>query len=213
MKYIIMCGGKYNGWSTPRWLTKINDEPIVERTIRLLRQNGVEDIAISSNHDCFDYIGVPILKHDNGYTCGYSTSCRTGYSWLSAFYFTEEPVCYIFGDVVFSPEAIKTIVETETDDIEFFASAKPFALSYPKSHAEPFAFKVVNTKHFKQAVEDTQIHYNCAHIKRCIAWELWQVIKGTKLGKIITNYTVINDYTCDIDSTNDVVNWKNLING
>ena len=37
-----------------------------------------------------------------------------------------------------------------------------------------------------------------------IAWELWQVIKNTELNKIdYSNYTVINDYTCDIDKPED----------
>ena len=41
--------------------------------------------------------------------------------------------------------------------------------------------------------------------RKPVSWELWQVIKGTPLGKIdYTNYTVINDYTCDIDSPEDV---------
>jgi len=36
-------------------------------------------------------------------------------------------------------------------------------------------------------------------------WELWQVIKDTPLNKInYKNYTVINDYTCDIDDLKDI---------
>ena len=48
MKYIIMCGGNYETFETPRQLTKIKGEPLVARTIRLLQEQGVEDIAISS---------------------------------------------------------------------------------------------------------------------------------------------------------------------
>ena len=37
-------------------------------------------------------------------------------------------------------------------------------------------------------------------------WELWQIIKGTPFNKIdYTNYTVINDYTCDVDGKEDLV--------
>ena len=50
MFYIIMCGGTYKKWETPRQLTKVCGEPIVARTIRLLREQGVDDIAISSNN-------------------------------------------------------------------------------------------------------------------------------------------------------------------
>lgn len=209
MKYIIMCGGQYRGFDVPRWLTPVGNETLVERTIRLLKESGVTDIAISSNFDYFDNLGVPVLKHDNQYRCGDPTSKHT---WMWAFYPTDEPVCYIFGDVLFSPKAIKKIVETETDDIEFFASAPPFAPNYSRTYAEPFAFKVVNQKHFHQAVEDTRMYYHMGKLRRCIAWELWQVIKGTPLNHInYKNYTAINDYTCDIDHPRDVsrIKWQN----
>lgn len=204
MKYIIMCGGNYQIWKEPRQLTKINNEPIVVRTIRLLREAGVEDMAISSNDSRFEGLGVPVLKSDNNWTVirpGVSTG-----GWYNGFYKTKEPVCYIFGDVVFSEEAIQTIVKTETDDIEFFASAPPFAKNYSKPYAEPFAFKVVDLQHFQNSLKEIQtLHEQKKFRREPIAWELWQVIKGTELNKIdYTNYTAINDYTCDIDEPKDV---------
>ena len=61
MKYIIMCGGKYEKWKTPKHLVEIHGEPLVARTIRLLRESGAEDIAISSNDDRFAALGVPLI--------------------------------------------------------------------------------------------------------------------------------------------------------
>ena len=201
-----MCGGKYGGWKTPRQLTKINGEPIVARTIRLLKQAGIEDIAISTNHEGFDDLGVEILHHENDF--GIS---KKSY-WLDAFYPTDEEVCYLFGDVVFSKQAIDTIINVETDDIQFFASAPPFAPEYPKRWAEPFAFKVVNQKHFRDAIEDAKMYFNCGLFRRNpIAWELWQVIKKTELNVIdYTNYVVINDKTCDIDKEGDINKWQSI---
>ena len=204
MKYIIMCGGVYKRWETPRQLLPINGEPIVARTIRLLRENGIEDIAISSNDPIFEQLGVPVLKHNNGMIVS-KTLNVSGY-WVDAFYPTDEPVCYLFGDVVYSPEAIKTIVETDTDDIEFFASSPPFSPEYIKPWAEPFALKVVNTDHLKHAVSLTKQYADMGLFKRPpIMWELWQVIQATPLNHIIyNNYTAINDYTCDVDRTEDI---------
>lgn len=194
MKYIIMCGGVYPQWKVPRQLLQLRGETIVERTIRLLRENNVKDINISSNLSAFDHLGVPVLKHENKFVC-----CENG-EWLDAFYLTDEPTCYIFGDVIFSPAAIKTIVETTTEDIEFFASAPPFASNYPKGYAEPFAFKVVNTQHFKEAIQTTRELWRRRKLYRAISWELWQVIKETPLNRVnYTNFTQINDYTCDVD--------------
>ena len=144
MKYIIMCGGDYHV-KTPRQLLKIKGEPIVARTIRLLRESGVEDIAISSNDERFENFGVPCLRN------GLNTFGNGGH-WVDGFYPTKEPVCYIFGDVVFSPEAIKTIIGVKTNDIEFFASSLNFSVHYTKKWAEPYAFKVVATEFFRMCI-------------------------------------------------------------
>ena len=115
MKYIIMCGGKYKEWQTPRQLLTVKGEAIVERTIRLLKENGITDIAISSDDPAFERFGVPVLRHNNHFYARKQNNCD-GY-WCNAFYPTDEPTCYIFGDVIFSPAAIRKIIETPTDDI------------------------------------------------------------------------------------------------
>ena len=194
-----MSGGDYHE-ELPRQLLVLNGEPIIARTIRQLRANGVEDIAISSLDSRFDGYGVPRLEHANNYICGDPKTY-----WISAFYPTDYPVCYIFGDVVFSNEAIKTIVETQTDSIEFFASAPPFDEKYIKNWAEPFAFKVQNSKEFAKALNKCKDYAKQGQLDRVISWELWQVIKETPLNNIdYTNYVAINDYTCDIDEPGDL---------
>ena len=208
MKYIIMCGGTYEKWKTPKHLCKINGETLVERTIRLLKENGVTDIAISSNNDIFNNYNVELIKHNNPYYLpleGRATS-----PWLDGFINLNEPACYIFGDVVFSPEAIKIIVETKTDSIEFFASRPPFDKRYFKEWAEPFAFKVVDYKQFFRDIDMTKYYETMGYFYRQpVSWELWQVIKDTTLGRIdYDNYIVINDYTCDIDSPDDIFKFE-----
>lgn len=202
MKYIIMCGGKYRKWDTPRQLLTVKGEPIVARTIRLLKENGITDIAISTNNDVFEQFGVPLLRHKNSYdTIDYNIS--RGH-WCDAFYPLDEPACYLFGDVVYSPEAIKTIIDTETEDIMFFGSAPPFAPNYPKTYVEPFAFKVVNQSHLRRAVEDVKRLDAAGRFRRKpIAWEVWNVISRGPDGDVnnidYNSYISINDYTCDID--------------
>lgn len=208
MKYILMCGGRYQKWEKPRHLTIIGGEILIKRTIRQLRQKGIEDIAISSDNPIFEQFGIPVLKHENSYDAeGYNNF--KGY-WCDAFYPTSEAVCYIFGDVVFTDNAIKIITETDTNDIEFFASAPPFAPGYRKDSAEPFALKVANTDHLKESIEAVKRLDAIGMFKRKpIMWELWQVIKQTPLNTIdYTNYVAINDSTCDIDSPEDIRYYK-----
>jgi NDP-sugar pyrophosphorylase family protein len=204
MRYIIMCGGSYLKWKTPRQLLPVDGEPIVARTIRLLREHGVTDIAISSGNDVFGQFGVPVLKHNNSYEANGHDNISG--IWCDAFFPTDDPVCYLFGDVIFSPDAIKTIVETRTEDIQFFASAPPFAPEYPKQWAEPFALKVVNTGRLKKAIRAVKQYDAQRRFRRKpIMWELWSVITGGDLNSIdYHSYVAINDYTCDIDDPEEV---------
>ena len=201
MKYIIMAGRSLTNTELPKHLWKVGNETIIGRTIRLLKECGVSDIAISTHDERFKVFGLPLLEHEN--------PPKTKY-FISAFYSTDEPTCYVFGDVVFSLEAVRKIVETETDSVEFFASAPPFSKDYPKKWAEPFAFKVVDTQYFKECIDVVKKGIQNGVWRRDpIAWELWQVIKKTPINKIdYTNYTIINDYTCDVDELQDLDYYK-----
>ena len=201
MKYIIMCGWNFD--SMPKHLQPIKGEPNALRTARLLREHGVDDIAISTNNLAFEGLGLPILHHHNKY--------GVGGAWLEAFYPTDFPVCYIFGDVIFSENAIQQIVETETDSIEFFASAPPFSPHYCKQWAEPFAFKVQDVDLFWAAVTKT-LELKDAFKREPVSWELWQVIKGTPFNLIdYTNYHAINDWTCDFDNNAEYLTMLEVI--
>lgn len=208
MKYIIMCGGEYSRWEEPRQLAKVKGEPLVARTIRLLKEAGAEDINISAQDPRFEEFGVPVLHHANSYR-----SCPNPRgSWAEGFYPTEVPACYLMGDVFFSPNAIKTIVNLEVKSVMFFASAPPFCWSYIKPHAEPFAFKVVDQKRFRAAISFVIANESTGIFRRRpIAWELWQVLNGEDVKTInFKNYIAINDYTCDVDSKEDVEKLEKL---
>jgi len=216
MKYILMCGGRYEIWEKPRHLSVICGEEIVERTIRLLKENGVTDIAISSNNDIFKKFGIPVLEHNNNYV-SHNFGDVEG-DWFDAFYPTDEPTCYIFGDVVFSPEAIKTIVEYKTDDMMFFGSKPPFASNYIKNHEEPFALKVVNQKHLREAINKTrELDKEGKFWRKPLMWELWTVIQDVPLqtepGKYPAEYVAINDYTVDVDRKSDIAKINILLGG
>ena len=212
MKYIIMCGGKYGAF--PKQLNRILGEQIIERTIRLLKAYGITDIAISTTNNFFDGIAekhkVDILRHDNNYIYGKNT-----HSWLKAFYPMKKPVCYIFGDVYFSEDAIRKIVKTETNSIQFFASAPPFHEKYTKIWAEPFAFKVQDPELFFRKIEECHKYDLEGKFHReAVSWELWQVIKGGPLDVIdYTNYVAINDYTCDIDDDVEALMFERRVFG
>jgi hypothetical protein len=212
-----MCGGEYKQFETPRQLSVVCGEELVARTIRLLKENGINDIAISSNNPIFEKFGVPILKHDNNYVISEENKVISG-QWFNAFYPTDDPVCYIFGDVYFSEKAIKTIVETETDDIELFGSKKPFTNNYIKEHEEPFALKVMKPKHLQEAIKKARkLDEEHKFWRKPLVWELFTVIKNaplqTKKDEYTTDYTGISDYTVDIDRPDDVKKLNKMLGG
>ena len=199
-----MCGGWACQCNPPKHFYEYKGKPLIQRTIELLQKYGVDDIAITTSPnrvELYEQFGVEVIPYEAN---------NVPFVWLDAFYPTDEPVCYIFGDVVFSVGAIRTIVDTKTNDIEFFASAPPFAPDYPKKWAEPFAFKVMDQKRFRTCIEQTKLFTERGTwYRHPIAWELWQVIKGTAPNHIIyTNYTAINDFTCDIDYAEELDQWK-----
>lgn len=205
MKYVILCGGDYVGWETPRQLLRLpSGETIVERTIRLLNEAGIadSDIFLTATDKRFYDLGYPIIEHENKYN-------GVNGRWLEAFPAIFEKVCYIFGDVIFSPDAIKKIVEMEEGQqaIHFFGSAPPFSDIYPKSWAEPFGFKVFNPERFLECISETYWRWENGHFRRNpIAWELWWVIGGKDTVGLncYDNYDAIRDYTCDVDHVGEL---------
>lgn len=224
MLYIIMCGGNYKKFEKPKQLLKVCGEVIVERTIRLLRENGITDIAISTNNPAFDYIDVPKLRDkDNQFEYwGKEETKKSKKSWLRAYYPVEEPVCYIHGDVYFSDEAIKTIVNTKVKDTMFICGYdKQDGWKHPLSTGgrEPFGYKIVNYEHFNKAVKELLQMVDDGKFvgfPPC-SWNVYRYINGLDIGlnangygdlnnifKTKGNYIVINDYTNDVDDIKDV---------
>lgn len=208
MQYIIMCGGKYHDLKTPKWLTEIKGEKLINRTIRLLHENGVNNIQITTNdmNVVLNDVDATRVFNENNFEVKSGKKIK-GY-WVNAFYPTDEETTYLYGDVYYSDEAIKKIVEAKTDYVLMFGSRdiKNNPL-YFKEWEEPFAFKVVNQHNFRIAIEICKIKADEGVLRRePISWELYRVINNYPIDvhKIGKNYIPIDDYTTDIDNEEDV---------
>lgn len=204
-KYVILANSNDKTFDIPRQLVELNGEPLIKRTIRLLKENGVNDIIILSENKMFDDLGVKRyapMNNDYNYLTG------EGY-WLNAFpvEILNEPMCFIWGDVYFSEEAIKTIVNTPTDSTLFFCTYNNESPLYIKKHDEPLAYKVVDYELFKKHIDIVKKRYdNDECCRNPIVWELYRDINGIYINehKMTENYVAINDISCDIDSACDV---------
>ena len=213
MKYVIMCGGKYQQWKTPKHLQIINGERLVDRTIRLLRENGIEDISISSNNPIFDSCGVPRLEHINTYE--YKDGKSFGY-WLDAFYpFPDQvKVCYMYGDVYYTDKAIKTIVNHKSEDNILFGTSDA-KNKYHENWGEPFAFKINNNKQFKDGIEAVKRLKDEGKTNRDpITWELYRYLNklDVNIQQVLDKtYVCIDDDTMDIDSPQELEELKKVV--
>lgn len=202
-KYVILACSNDRTFDVPRQLVEINGEKIIERTIRLLRENGIDDITITVRGNYFDYLDVKIYKP----TSTYDYINKVGY-WLDAFPndLLDDKVCFIWGDVYFSEEAINTIVKTEINENTFFCSHDNNSKYYIKEYDEPFAYKIVDTDLFKKHIEIVKkLFEEGKTIRHPIVWEVYRSMNGIDVNKhlMTKNYVVINDITCDIDSYKD----------
>lgn len=215
MKYIILSDSDNTAnFIMPRQLIKINGEPLVSRTIRLLKENGIKDVIITSHDTRFDNLGATRYEplHND-----YKPKKRQG-CWLSAFpiELLNEPITFLPGDVYYSEDAIKKIVNSETNSVLFCCTYKNTSKKYIKSWDEPLAFKVVDYNLFKEHIARVKELYKMGKCVRSpIAWELYRSLNGIDVNKheVGDNCLIINDETTDIDRIEDVELLRKVIGG
>ena len=211
MKYVIMCGGEYDIFKTPKQLTIINGEALVERTVRLLKENGITDIAISSDDERFDKYATR-LSHPNSYKV--IDGKIFGY-WVDAYYPMKEPCVYLHGDVYYSEDAIKTIINYKSDKNVFIGNEIAKNPEH-KNWGEPFGWIVNNPEIFRKGIELVRYLQDIGRCERgyAISWELYRVLNGLNINQqyiLDDTYLVINDETIDIDEPWQIEELNNKI--
>lgn len=213
MKYIIMCGGKYDHFQTPKQLSVVNGETLLERTMRLLKENGITDIYISSNNPIFKKYGN-LLEHENSYK--YENGKIYGY-WVDAYYPLNEPCVYLHGDVYYSEDAIKKIINLNPK-VNTFIGNEIAKNKEHKNWGEPFGWIVVNQEEFKEGIKKTKQLQDEGKFERgfAISWELYRVLNGLDVNKqyiLDETYLSINDETIDIDAPFQIEQLNKKIEG
>lgn len=200
MTVIIMCGGVYDNFETPKQLSVINGETLLERTIRLLKENGVDDILISSNNCLFEKYGT-VIYHENSYKV--INGEVSGY-WVDAYFPTDKPCIYLHGDVYYTEDAIKKILNLKPS-VNTFIGNEIARNKEHKNWGEPFGWIIVDQRRFREAIERTKKLQDEGKLERgyAISWELYRVLNGLDPNKQYINddtYLSIDDETIDIDA-------------
>lgn len=197
---IIMAGGHYDNFKEHKALSVINGEPLIERTIRLLKENNVEKIYISSNEEGFNKYGN-VIHHENSYK--YENGEIKGY-WVDAYYPTKAPTIYLHGDVYYSEEAIKKILNFNPKVNTMIGNKWALNENHDKV-GEPFGWIIVDQEKFRNAINKCKQLQDESKIDRgyAISWELYQVLNGNDINGFDISedtYLAIYDETIDIDA-------------
>jgi choline kinase len=205
-----MCGGVYDNFKQHKALTKINGERLVDRTIRLLKQNGINDIYVSATDP--NFIDYKVLKHENTYK--YENGKVKGY-WVDAYYPTDKPCIYLHGDVYYSEDAIKKILSYNPKVNTMIGNQWALNESHDKV-GEPFGWIIVDQKKFRDAINKCKQLQDEGKIDRgyAISWELYEVLTGRDVNDFIITedtYLSINDETIDIDYPEQIESLNNKL--
>lgn len=178
--YIIMADGEGKRWGNymgvPKHLVDIDGEPLIARTVRQLRENGINNIIITARDNRYTYAPcIPQTKRD----CEIDRFEEN---------FTSEKICYLYGDVLYTDDAIKTIISTETDNVQYFGG-----------DWEIFGIKINNYSYFKEHKDKVKQLFLDGEINRCIGWEIYR-----SMNNIPYDQHIIGDmYIKILDGTND----------
>ena len=198
MQVIIMCGGRYKDFEKHKALSFVRGEVLVERTIRLLEENN-QKWYISTNDKDFDKYGH-ILHHENNFIS--ENGKVIGY-WVDAFYPTEEPTIYLHGDVYYTDEAMKKILNLNPSVNTLIGNE----IAMNPEHldmGEPFGWIIVDQKKFREAINKTKKLQYEGKLARgyAISWELYRVMNNLDPNRMVIleeTYLCINDKTIDVD--------------
>lgn len=207
---LIIAAGEASRWNnylgTRKHFIRIDGEPIIDRTGRLLRENDYGALAVVKPEDFNKFQG---FRHIAPVVADLNPVYGDADKFLSSSGFWNKAgrTIVLYGDVFFTEEAIKTIVEYKGKDYTLFGRASGSTITGSK-WGECFAISFYPKDHKKitDALEKISYDWRNGRLKRCGGWELYREIVGipiTEPHKITTNFVEINDFTEDFDYPED----------
>ena len=169
---------------TPKSLLPISDEIILQRHIRLLRQNGVQRIIVVVGYlhekvksvigDDVEYIYNPFFKHCN----------NMGSLWYAQFK-VKEPFLYLHADLVYSESLLNEFLQ----NIKQSNAVIDFALDYSEVDEEAMKVLCTDEGHYVESSKEIALHeatgewIGLAHIRKpsIVFQEIEQVLSEDQL--------------------------------
>lgn len=212
MRAIIIAAGDGTRWGDylgiPKHLAPVDNEPILNRTVRLLKENSITDIIVVGPDD--DRYKIP---HSKLFVPTRNPSYGDADKFLSSesLWNLDGETITLFGDVFFTNEAVKTIVNIDRQTWTVFGREKSSNITggaYGEIFAHYFTSKDI-PKH-KESLDILVEAVKKKDAKKGSGWEHYKVMQGVRgrdirRSKIIidSNFVEINDFTEDFDFPDD----------
>jgi hypothetical protein len=180
-----MCAGQSSRYPKPypKHLETIFGEPNYKRTIRLLNDNGINDVVISvsdQNEHYFDYSNK-IIGSDKREIDRFRNLRN---------YFDDEALI-LYGDVIYHENDMKILLNNLNKEIQFFGGLDFI-------YQEIFGVYVSNKTKFFRAVDNVTLKFDNHLIKREIGLDVFEELEMNRYDLIIlpdtNDYDVIEEY-------------------
>ena len=161
-RFIIMADGKMTRWNNrlvPKHLLPVHGEPILLRTVRLVQAYapGAEVIITSHNPD---YEAPGAVRYEPK-----SNSCEIDrFTWE----LIDDGVCFLYGDVYYTEQAIRRIVELPVK-----------ALGFAGNDTEIFAVVVGSGAYQKDCIRKLK-----ERDPACRGWQLYEIAREDRRAEI-----------------------------
>lgn len=185
---VIMAAGTYRDWD--RHSIKILGETTIERTVRLLNENNISDVWVTSPKQGTYNVKQEFVNRLGGNTL----DCITGARELNG-------DIYLYGDVFYTEDAIHKIINGTSN---YYGRSSGNGL---KKYGEFFAFKTHGDfwKVYDQFLEWAK----ATKLRKIWSWKLLSfhehIMKETD--PTYRNWTEINDQTDDFDTPEELERW------
>ena len=194
MKYIIMADGKGSRWgnykNTTKHLYKFNGETLLERTVRLLKENGIKgEIFITSHNPKYEVDGAIRYEPKNNKL----EIDRFTYELI------EDNICFLYGDTYYTEESIRKICDLKTDKIVFFGNEESIV-----------AIKIGNGNLFKKHIDNVKEKFINGEIDSCIGWQVYQSYENIPFGikDIKEDYVLFGNDVVNVNRIKDLNDIK-----
>lgn len=194
MRYVIMADGKGSRWNNfmghGKHEISIGGETLLERTVRLVHlYDASAEVIITSHNENICIEGAVRYEPENNV--------------LEVDRFTAELIgddmCFLYGDVYYSEDAIRTVVENAgRDKLLFVGSEKSIC-----------AVLVKDGELFRRCYEGIRSMYLNGEISECKGWQVYHMYAGLPLEsrEIGAGYLIVDSFTRDFNSPQDYMEF------